>query len=93
MTYLNWGCGPLEEECESCLDALCKVCNEEFKRKPGNPEMSGGAGETDRDTYEPDCDTCDREKKPVCSRCEIILNVCLCCSENKTCEFKITGLT
>jgi hypothetical protein len=89
MTYLNWGCDPLEEECESCLDALCNVCNEESRKKRRNDEIACGADEMDRDSYEPDCDNCDLEKKPGCSRCEIILNVCANCSENKTCEFKI----
>jgi hypothetical protein len=35
MTYLDWGCDPLEEECESCLDAVCNACNEEVKKSPG----------------------------------------------------------
>jgi hypothetical protein len=89
MTYLNRGCDPLEEECESCLGALCKVCYEEFKKKSGNNEITNSASEIEQDSSEPDCENCDREKKPDCSRCEIILNVCLNCSENKTCEFKI----
>jgi hypothetical protein len=91
MTYLNWGCDPLEEECESCLDALCNVCNEEFKKKHRSNGIPGGTGEMDPDAFEPDCDDCDREKKPGCSRCEIILAVCSNCSENKSCEFKICG--
>jgi hypothetical protein len=91
MTYLNWGCNPLAEECQSCLDALCNVCNEEFKKKQGTHENTDGSDESCQDLYEPDCDRCDLEKKPDCARCEIILNVCLSCSENKTCEFRISG--
>ena len=33
MTYQNWGCAPLAEECESCLDALCNACAERFRKK------------------------------------------------------------
>jgi hypothetical protein len=39
MTYLDWGCEPLEEECQSCLDALCNVCNEGFRKKPGGMRL------------------------------------------------------
>jgi hypothetical protein len=91
MTYLDWGCDPLEEECESCLDALCKVCLDEFKKKPGNNEISDGGEGMDQDSCEPDCDNCDPGKKPDCSRCEIILDVCKKCSGNKMCEFRICG--
>lgn len=89
MTYLNWGCEPLKEECESCLDVLCNVCDEEFRKNHRIHEIGDGAGETGGDSFEPDCDTCDREKKPDCSRCEIILTACANCSGNKTCEFRI----
>jgi hypothetical protein len=89
MTYLDWGCDPLEEECQSCLDALCNVCNEEFKKKPGLNEIPGETGEMDQDSGEPDCDHCNLEKKPDCSRCEIILEVCKNCSRNSSCEFRI----
>jgi hypothetical protein len=91
MTYLNWGCDPLTAECESCLDALCNVCSEECRKKSGKSGETDGSDGTCQDSYEPDCDTCDLEKKPDCSRCEIILQVCQSCSENKTCEFRITG--
>ncbi len=91
MTYLDWGCEPLEEECESCLDALCKVCNEEFRKNTACPEIPGLSGEMDPDTVEPDCENCYREKKPDCARCEIILGVCMKCSGNQTCEFRICG--
>ena len=90
MTYLNWGCDPLTEECESCLDALCNVCMDESRKKSGRMENYYGTSEDCEDAGEPDCDNCDPEKKPDCSRCEIILQVCQSCSENKTCEFKIT---
>lgn len=91
MTYLDWGCEPLEEECGSCLDALCKVCNDAFRKKSAHHEIPGGSGETDQDIVEPDCENCELEKKPDCSRCEIILDVCMKCSGNKTCEFRICG--
>ncbi len=91
MTYLDWGCDPLEEECESCLDALCNGCNEEFRKKHRDNQIPGSAGETDQEPDEPDCDNCDLEKKPDCSRCGIILDVCMSCSGNTTCEFKICG--
>lgn len=91
MTYLDWGCDPLEEECESCLDAVCNACNEEVKKKSGNNEIPERAGGMYLDAYEPDCDNCDPGKKPDCSRCEIILEVCKNCSRNKTCEFRIFG--
>ena len=91
MTYLTWGCDPLTAECESCLDALCNVCCEEYRKKTGDQEGTGGPGPACEDAYEPDCDSCDLEKKPDCSRCEIILQVCSGCSENKTCEFRISG--
>lgn len=89
MTYLDWGCDPLEEECQSCLDALCNACNEEFRKKPGLIEIPGEPGEMDQDSCEPDCDHCDLEKKPACSQCEIILEVCKNCSRNSSCEFRI----
>jgi hypothetical protein len=89
MTYLNWGCDPLKEECESCLDALCNVCAEQFRKKSGIHENLDGLDMMCQDSDEPDCDNCDLEKKPGCSHCEIILDVCTKCSENKTCEFRI----
>ena len=89
MTYLDWGCDPLREECESCLDALCNVCNEEFRKKSGNRETPDSPDGDYPDSSEPDCDHCDLEKKPDCSRCEIILAVCRDCSEYKTCESRI----
>lgn len=79
MTYLNWGCDPLADECQSCLDALCNACVDEFSGEPGR----GDSG--------PDCDRCDLERKPSCSCCEIILAVCKNCPEHKACSFKITG--
>ena len=90
MTYLDWGCDPLREECESCLDALCNACLDEFKRRSGTGGSSGLDGDAE-DTVEPDCDHCDLEKKPDCSRCEITLAICQNCGENQTCEFKISG--
>jgi hypothetical protein len=91
MTYLNWGCDPLAAECQSCLDALCNACSEEFRKKPLHPEdREADSGECP-DGYEPDCDRCELEKKPDCAGCEIILQVCLGCAENKTCEFRISG--
>ncbi|MDD1687585.1 hypothetical protein [Methanoregula sp.] len=91
MTYLDWGCDPLAKECESCLDALCNACNEDFKKKTGTDETIDGLEEEGRDSQEPDCDHCELEKKPDCSRCGIILRVCQTCGENKTCEFRISG--
>jgi hypothetical protein len=91
MTYLNWGCDNLEEECQSCLDAICNVCVEEFKKKSRAQEDPDGTEEFSDENGEPDCDRCDVEKKPACSRCEIILAVCRKCAENQICEFKISG--
>lgn len=91
MTYLNWGCDSLTEECESCLDACCNICNEEFKKKHASDEDTGNPDESCQDFAEPDCDHCDLEKKPDCARCEIILAVCLNCADNKSCEFRICG--
>jgi len=91
MTYLNWGCDPLTDECQSCLDACCSLCNEEFKKKHAGDDDAGSPGESGRDFDEPDCDRCDLEKKPDCARCEIILEVCKTCAENKSCEFRICG--
>lgn len=91
MTYLNWGCDPLTEECQSCLDAFCNVCNEEFKKIHGNRDEAAGPDESCRDIDEPDCDHCDLEKKPDCAHCEIILAVCRDCAENTRCEFRICG--
>lgn len=90
MTYLDWGCDPLREECESCLDALCNACSEEFKRS-GTREYPGDTGGDCRDAPEPDCDRCELEKKPDCRNCGIILGVCRDCSRNAHCEFRITG--
>ena len=91
MTYLNWGCDPLAAECESCLDALCNVCMEDFKKKPGVPGQCHGPEGDCPEPDEPDCDHCELEKKPDCVHCEIILQVCQGCGENRTCEFRISG--
>ena len=90
MTYLNWGCEPLEDECESCIDAICTACQEDFKR---NQKRRDPAGFEDlyREDAEPDCDDCDPEKKPDCSACEIVLEICRKCPDNKSCAFKICG--
>ncbi len=90
MTYLDWGCEPLAAECQSCLDAICNACNEEFRKRPGDHEETGGDGGACPDSYEPDCDRCELAKKPDCAHCEIILEVCRNCSENETCEFRIS---
>jgi hypothetical protein len=90
MTYLNWGCDPLEEECRSCLDALCYVCVEEYKKKSRAAQNPDGLEEFSEESGEPDCDRCDVEKKPDCSHCEIILAVCRKCAEHETCEFRIS---
>lgn len=86
MTYLDWGCEPLREECQSCLDAICRACVDEFKeRGPGE-----GTGDAEIETLpEPDCDRCDPEKKPGCASCAIILAVCRNCSSRETCEYRI----
>jgi len=89
MTYLNWGCDPLEEECRSCLDALCNACAEQSRKYSRAHEIPDGLDILCQDNEEPDCDRCDLEKKPDCSRCEIILNVCRGCTGNRTCEFRI----
>jgi hypothetical protein len=91
MTYLNWGCDPLAAECQSCLDTLCNVCSEEFKKKTGNHDDTHDPDGDYQDTYEPDCDRCELERKPDCAGCRIILQVCLGCPENATCEFRISG--
>ena len=91
MTFLDWGCDPLTAECGSCLDAICNGCSDAAGKRGGGPGDPGIPGEDDPDSYEPDCDRCDREKKADCSRCEIILQVCLSCPENKTCQCRITG--
>lgn len=91
MTYLDWGCEPLREECQSCLDAICNACAEEFRKKPAHQDDLTGDEVTDRDAYEPDCDRCELEKKPDCTHCGIILDVCRKCSENTSCEFRIYG--
>ena len=64
---------------------------EEFKKKPMHHDGAGSEDEACQDTYEPDCDRCELEKKPDCAHCGIILQVCLNCPENKTCEFRISG--
>jgi len=91
MTYLNWGCDPLAGECESCLDAYCNICNEEFKKKHRKDEFSDDAGESGPDIDEPDCDHCDLEKKPDCAHCEIVFAVCRNCAVFAGCEFRICG--
>ena len=91
MTYRDWGCNPLAEECESCLNAICNAYDEEFRKNRRNAKIPGGFDEACQDAGEPDCDRCDPEKIPDCSGCEIILSVCKSCSEHKTCEFRITG--
>lgn len=91
MTYLDWGCDPLAAECGSCLNALCNACEEEFRKKPGDHDITGDPDGAHQNVYEPDCDRCELAKKPDCAGCEIILAVCKNCRENKTCEFRITG--
>jgi hypothetical protein len=91
MTYLNWGCDPLQEECQSCLDAICNACAEQYRKTSRISDTPDGLDFVCPDPEEPDCDHCDLEKKPRCTICEIILVVCLNCSENKTCEFRISG--
>jgi hypothetical protein len=90
MTYLNWGCDPLAAECESCLNALCNVCSEESLEKTVPHDDAGSDGAAFPDAFEPDCDRCDLEKKPDCAGCGIILQVCLDCSENASCAFRIS---
>ncbi|MCK9630864.1 MAG: hypothetical protein M0R30_04420 [Methanoregula sp.] len=91
MTYLNWGCDPLAAECESCLDALCNVCLDGSRKRPGVLEHCDGPGGDYPESPELDCDNCDLEKKPDCVHCEIIFQVCQGCGENQTCEFRISG--
>ena len=86
MSYLNWGCEPLAEECQSCLDAICNACYEEFKKKRISQDDPCGEDEDEGDGYEPDCDLCDPEKKPSCPTCEIILETCVKCTEHGTCD-------
>ncbi|WP_321506943.1 hypothetical protein [uncultured Methanoregula sp.] len=89
MTYQNWGCDPLAEECESCLNALCNACVEQFRKNRGTNEPPDGLENICEDSEEPDCDNCDLEKKPRCSACEIILGVCRNCNDHETCDFRI----
>lgn len=89
MTYLDWGCDLLAAECESCLNAICSSCEEEFRKKPGAYEDTDGPARESPDFSEPDCDRCDVGKKPDCLHCTIILDVCLSCAENEKCEFRI----
>jgi hypothetical protein len=89
MTYLTWGCDPLKEECESCLDALCNACAERFRKNPGKNEPPEGLEIIGDDFLEPDCDNCDLENKPDCPHCEIVLQVCRNCRDAETCEFRI----
>jgi hypothetical protein len=56
MTYLDWGCEPLREECQSCLDALCSACQEDFKMRSRPVEDLDGLEELCQDLVEPDCD-------------------------------------
>jgi len=90
MTYLNWGCNPLADECQSCLDAICNGCSDEFKKKARNEKCQDLTDEMIQDEFEPGCDQCDLEKRPSCSACEIILQVCRNCADHDTCEFCIT---
>ena len=88
MTYLDWGCEPLREECQSCLDAICSACVDELKK--GNAFQGTEDGvDSFGDLPEPDCDRCELEKKPGCASCEIILAVCRSCSSRETCECRI----
>jgi hypothetical protein len=89
MTYLDWGCDPLRDECQTCLDALCSACQEDFKKQPGQHEDLDGLDEVCPDGLEPDCDRCELDKKPDCTGCCIILEVCRRCPENPICEFRI----
>ncbi|MFA4878057.1 MAG: hypothetical protein WC586_11655 [Methanoregula sp.] len=89
MTYQNWGCDPLREECESCLNALCNACAEQFRKNRKNEEHPAGLDIICDDREEPDCDNCDLDKKPRCSDCEIIFNICRNCSEREDCDFSI----
>lgn len=89
MTYLDWGCEPLREECQSCLDAICSACVDEFKKQEA--DHGTGDGEDPSDNLpEPDCDRCQLEKKPGCASCEIILAVCRNCSNRENCEYRIS---
>jgi hypothetical protein len=88
MTFLDWGCTPLAEECESCLNALCNACNVDYQKKTAR-EDPAGLDRVGEETEEPDCEHCDLEKKPDCSACEIIRTVCLNCAEHETCGFRI----
>jgi hypothetical protein len=88
MTFLDWGCDPLTAECEACLDAICNMCSDAARNR-GHRDSDSPGGD-DPDSYEPDCDRCDREKKADCSRCEMILQVCLLCPQNPGCEYTIS---
>jgi hypothetical protein len=90
MTYLTWGCDPLAAECQSCLDAICNACEAEYRCIPAGPEGICGDDEGCQAAGDPDCDRCDLERKPDCKNCGIILQVCLKCTGNATCEFRIT---
>jgi hypothetical protein len=92
MTYLDWGCEPLREECQSCLDALCSACQEDFKKRSRPVEDPDGLEVPGQDVMEPDCDRCDIGRKPGCAHCTIIYDICRDCADNARCEFRITGL-
>jgi len=89
MTYLDWGCDNLKKECQSCLDALCSACQEDFKKKSGHHADPEGLEVVCRDDTEQDCDQCELEKKTDCATCGIILDICRSCTENLSFEFRI----
>ncbi len=90
MTYLDWGCDPLREECQACLDVICSACVDEFKKRGADHGTGDGGDDPFDDLPEPDCDRCELEKKPDCARCEIVLAVCRNCTRRETCEFRIS---
>jgi hypothetical protein len=87
VTFLDWGCDPLREECESCLNAICNACNEDYRK--ARREHPDGLDRIGEEPGEPDCDHCELEKKPDCSACGIVRQVCVACARHETCEFRI----
>lgn len=89
MTYLDWGCDPLRDECSACLDAICTACFEGFRRRASDTNVRDGLEESCPDTEEPDCDHCELEKKPDCSRCMAAIAACRACSRHADCEYRL----
>jgi len=89
MTYLDWGCEPLREECQSCLDTICRACVDEFKRQAGRTRADRDCHDSGDEVVEPDCGRCSLDKKPGCATCEVVFSICRSCKERETCDIRI----